>query len=421
MNDESPALRYAALSQDDEPAFIDRLMASALETPGLLSLAAGFTDNACMPDHLVRDAVADLVASGKSEVFQYGSNQGRPQLREAVIKLHRDYPGETKHDQLSAENVLISNGSQQSLYLALQTLCEPGDIVLVQEPSYFVFIEAARGMGIELVGLPCDPWGALKTDELDDYFIELRQSSRWARVKACYLVSYFANPSTHTMSLEEKSALGRAMLDQDAVMPTIEDAAYRDLYFKSDPSISSVLSVSEYASIPTLYLGTFTKPFSTGLKVGFGIFSDQGWLSRCARLKSHQDFGTSNFSQAVVEHLLGSDAWREFQKTMRQHYADKAQRFVECLDESGLRDMGWEWRDPEGGLLLWAMGPDSIDTSIGSAVFNAALEEKVLYVPGSVCMAIERPTATVRLSFGALNPEDFSEAIARFARAVSRL
>ena len=144
----SAALKLSALGCRARPPAITALMKTALETPGLLSLAAGFTDNATLPVTAVAGALHGLAVGGSNQEFlQYGTNSGRPGLRAALAArlLRQDGCEAAAADTAAvaemAGRFFITNGSQQALYLAIQTLCEPGDIVLVDRPSYFVFLE----------------------------------------------------------------------------------------------------------------------------------------------------------------------------------------------------------------------------------------------------------------------------------------
>ena len=129
---------------------ITRLMTDKLAHPQILSLAAGFTDNRVLPESLVISALEDLARTEGKKHLQYGMNRGRPGLRRSVIDLLRSYPDEPLAD-LNEENVVITTGSQQGLYILVQMLCDPGDIVLVESPSYFVFLELLEVLGVRPV------------------------------------------------------------------------------------------------------------------------------------------------------------------------------------------------------------------------------------------------------------------------------
>ncbi|MFA5258196.1 MAG: aminotransferase class I/II-fold pyridoxal phosphate-dependent enzyme, partial [Opitutales bacterium] len=169
-------------------------MATALARPHLLSLAAGFTDNAVVPADIVRDAVAAMPASG--EALQYSSNQGRPKLRELIAQRLNTLPGESGAGP-DGSGIVMTNGSQQSLYLLSQVLCNPGDIALVEAPSYFVVFDVLAGLGIEAVSMPARADG--QTDAVGTVVLleRLRREGRLDRVKLAYFISYYSNPGAH--------------------------------------------------------------------------------------------------------------------------------------------------------------------------------------------------------------------------------
>jgi len=409
------SINFSRMGAAIQPPVIVDLMARALANPDLLSLAAGFTDNAVLPREPVADIARELCRGVEGdEPLQYGSNQGRQRLRESTCAWLARYPGE-REEAFCPERVAITNGSQQALYLAVQVLCEPGDIVLVEQPSYFVCLEMFRGLGIRAVGLPCGPDGAVRIEEIGTALAELVAAGERERVKALYLVSYFGNPSSRSMPEEEKRALAGALREAGFLIPVIEDAAYRELYFQRPAASPSVFGMGEWADFPKLYLGTYTKPFATGLKVGYGHCSDADWLERMLRLKGHQDFGTAHFNQCVVERMLEADRFETLLRPVRRHYAEKAARLDAELEASGLRARGWSWNRPEGGLVFWLRGPEELDLSMDSEFCRRSIDAGVLYVPGDLCFPGKGPRHFARLSFGALASDRFPEAVKRFS------
>ena len=421
-------LALSALGRRAKPPAITALMQTALETPGLLSLAAGFTDNATLPVTAIGAAFGKLAgAANGAEFLQYGTNAGRPGLRavlaERVLAQDAAALGGPPPDAASvaarAAQTFVGNGSQQALYLAVQTLCEPGDIVLVDRPSYFVFLELLGGLGVEARSLPVDGAGRLDGPALAGLLRELRASGGRARLKAVYFVSWFSNPSGRTLDLAEKRLLAATLRAEDCVVPVIEDAAYRELGF--DPAAASeqpgVLGDAAWAGFPRLYTSTLTKPFATGLKVGYGMCDDETWRSAMLHVKGHHDFGTSNFSQALLEQALKGPDYEAQLAVLRRTYREKRDALHAALEAGGLAGLGWRWRVPEGGLYLWLEGPAGLDTGGESAFCRACLGEGVLYVPGELCHGDAPPKNTVRLSYGVLAPGALAEAGARFCRA----
>jgi 2-aminoadipate transaminase len=404
-------------------------MQAALETPGLLSLAAGFTDNATLPVAAVGEAFRELVAqAADSEFLQYGTNAGRPGLRAALAArvLAQDARGaqpEASAVAARAAQTFVTNGSQQALYLAVQTLCEPGDIVLVDRPSYFVFLELLGGLGVEARSLPVDAVGRLDAPALADVLRRMRAAGERSKLKAVYFVSWFSNPSGRTLDQGEKQALAGVLRAEGCVVPVIEDAAYRELGF--DPAAAmaqpGVLGDPAWEGFPRLYTSTLTKPFATGLKVGYGMCDSPDWRAAMLHVKGHHDFGTGNFAQALLERALTGGAYEAQLEILRRTYREKRDALDAALRAGGLAGLGWRWRKPEGGLYLWLEGPEGMDTGGEAEFCRACLGEGVLYVPGELCHGDRPPRNTVRLSYGVLAPAALAEAGARFCRAARKV
>lgn len=401
-----------------EPVITD-LMTRVIDDPELLSLAAGFTDTSTLPAAMIGQAVQSILnRPGPPESLQYGPNQGRAGLREAITRLLSAQPGEVDGTFLP-ELTLVTNGSQQALYLAIQTLCDPGDIVLVEDPTYFVFLEMLRGMGVEARAIPCHEDGAPDLDRLDAFRLELEKEGVWQRVKVLYLVSYFSNPSSRSLKAHEKDRLGQWISEAGHVVALIEDAAYRDLYFGATPwPTPSGLAFPWASRLPVLYLGTLDKPFAAGLKVGFAVANEPTWLARMCFAKGHQDFGSAHFPQAILETLLINDDYSRHVEPLRRHYETKAQITGEALSASGLADYGWIWNQPAGGLYFWLRGPEEADTRLDGPLASAALDRHVIYVPGDLCHASGTPWNHIRLSFGNLDRTKLPEAVHRLAEAI---
>lgn len=404
-------------------------MQAALETPGLLSLAAGFTDNATLPVAAVGEAFRELVAqAADSEFLQYGTNAGRPGLRAALAArvLAQDARGaqpEASAVAARAAQTFVTNGSQQALYLAVQTLCEPGDIVLVDRPSYFVFLELLGGLGVEARSLPVDAAGRLDAPALADLLRRMRAAGERSKLKAVYFVSWFSNPSGRTLDQGEKQALAGVLRAEGCVVPVIEDAAYRELGF--DPAAAmaqpGVLGDPAWEGFPRLYTSTLTKPFATGLKVGYGMCDSPDWRAAMLHVKGHHDFGTGNFAQALLERALTGGAYEAQLEILRRTYREKRDALDAALRAGGLAGLGWRWRKPEGGLYLWLEGPEGMDTGGEAEFCRGCLSEGVLYVPGELCHGDRPPRNTVRLSYGVLAPAALAEAGARFCRAARKV
>lgn len=415
---QKPQLSYSQLGECARKveSVITRLMADKLAYPHMLSLAAGFTDNRVLPESLIKTALERLEKTEKRSHLQYGMNRGRPGLRQCVVDLLKSYPGEG-HLDLDEENVVITTGSQQGLYILVQMLCNPGDIVLVESPSYFVFLELLEGIGVHAVSIPSREDGSIDHLALGELVQKLSDSGKIDSVKLIYLMGAFANPSTRSISEADKLGLLSVLERLQRKIPVVEDMAYRELYFDQPYPARTLLAMQEWEGHPVIYSGTFTKPFSTGLKVGFIVSRNQDCLTTLAKIKGHQDFGSAHMNQAIIENVYRSGEYGEHLRGIRRHYKEKRDILENALVEFGLRDAGWKWDQPLGGLLLWARGPAGTNTRLGSDFHKCCVKREILYVPGDLCFAEGSPENCVRLSFGALESELIPEATKRFCEA----
>lgn len=414
-------LQFSELGERLEEPVIIGMLSRALRQKDMISLAAGFTDNAKLPKEIVTRALSELNGlPGYPDFLQYGTTKGRPGLREEIAKLVSGYAGEKK-EAFDASKVIVSTGSQQTLYIAMQVLCNPGDIVLVEGPSYFVFLELLTGLGIRAMSMPMEETCQINFKKLDEWLGELDKKGEIGRIKATYLVSYFSNPSSRSMTKEDKVSLAKVLKKWGVIVPVLEDAAYRDLYYEQEYAVPSIFSIEEYDEFPKLYLGTFSKSFSSGFKVGYCVCSHERLLSKMVNVKGHHDFGSSNFNQALLEVVLSKGWFYEWVEGLHEHYRKKVEDFEVIAVREGLRELGWAWEKPKGGLMAWLRGPEGFDTSIGSPFYETCMTNGVFYVPGNLCYAEGEPRNCVRLSLGTLSEKEMAEGIRRFASSMRQV
>jgi len=396
-------------------------MQLALDRPNLISLAAGFTDNASLPveetTRLLRKIMAEPKVARAS--LQYGSTAGDPGLRQLTIERLKRLDG-VQNDSANCylpEKVLITHGSQQLLYLATECLCDPGDIVLVEDPTYFVYLGILQSHGIAARGIKMQPDG-LDLNQLRGVLEDLKRRALLPKLKMLYSVSYFQNPSGITSSIQKKRdalAILREF-EKEAGHPIyfLEDAAYRELRFRG-PDEPSALTVS---SDRVIYTGTYSKPFATGIRVGYGV-APQPLLTVLTRVKGNHDFGTSHLLQQILRAALESNAYEKHVRLLQQRYAAKARVLTKAIEAHFPPDI--QWQHPNGGLYVWAKA--TVATGRKSSCFTRALERDVLYVPGELCYA-EDPTRRVprnemRISFGNASEREMREGIRRLGEVLA--
>ena len=404
---------------------ISWLMEMALGRPQLISLAAGFTDNPSLPLGEARELVAEILASRKTgeAALQYGPTLGDPELRQlTAAHLQKQDPAGGR-DTFPAKNLLLTNGSQQLLYMITEALCDPGDVVLVEDPTYFVYLSIAQSHGLRCRGVRLLADG-LDLAQLERILDELKRSGELRRVKMLYLVSYFQNPSGVTTSFAKKTA-ALALLrryERAAGHPIylLEDAAYRELRFTGAdvPSARAVAGADERV----IYTGTYSKPFATGVRVGFGWLPEPV-LAIVSRIKGNHDFGTASLLQRLLARALRTGAYERHLPVLQARYAKKARAMTEAVEEHFPATVRWE--KPRGGLYVWARLPAALKTGAKSKVFQAALAKNVLYVPGELCYAADpsrrKPNHEMRLSFGNASEANIREGIARLGKVLRGL
>lgn len=416
---------HSALSElarrTPEPA-ISWLMKMTLDRPRLISLAAGFTDNESLPLIEAREVLDELLASTKSgrPALQYGSTAGDPRLRELTARHLRAQDRAKSAAVHDPARLVITHGSQQLLYLVTEALCDPGDIVLVEDPTYFVYLGITQSHGLRCRGIALGPDG-IDLDRLDAVLSRLRRTGELRRVKLLYLVTYFQNPSGVTTSFAAKAG-ALALLrryERHAGHPIylVEDAAYRELRFAGEDVPSALAAPGGAGRV--IYAGTYSKPFATGARVGFGLMPDE--ICRAVlRLKGNHDFGTSNLLQQLLARALASGRFARHLPVLRRRYAAKAAVMTRALHEHFPEQV--EWTEPRGGLYVWARLPAAVKTGATSKVFRSALARNVVYVPGGLCYADDptrrKPDCEMRLSFGGASESDIAEGIARLGRVL---
>jgi len=398
---------------------ISWLMQAALARPNLISLAAGFTDTETLPVAETRALLNELLRPLRAAraALQYGSTTGDPTLRrltaERFAKLDGLRPG--ARSPWSPERILITHGSQQLLYMITEALCDPGDIALVEDPTYFVFLGILQSRGVRGCGVRLEADG-LDLAHLRAVLERLRRRGQLRRVKLLYLVSYFQNPTGVTTSFAKKRAALALLREYEPAaghpIYLVEDAAYRELRFAGadEPSALAARGFTERV----VYAGTYSKPFATGVRVGFGVLPEP-LFSAVVRIKGNHDFGTSNLLQQLLARALASGRYDRHLAHLRRRYAHKAHVMQQALERHFPPTV--EWRVPQGGLYFWARLPGDVKSGIGSPLFRAALAREVLYVPGALCYAEDatraKPDNELRLSFGHASERDLREGIRR--------
>jgi len=419
----SPPITFSQRWQWGSKQAISFLMQQGADNPDVLSLAAGLVDPMTLPGNLVNQIVSGMCQNpGEARTaLQYSSTQGTPRLRQAVVR-HLEHLEGRPADELglNPEQVFLTTGSQQFLSLICEVLFNPGDIAFVASPTYFVFLGTLAGVGAEAIPIRSDDQGMV-LDDLERELERLAAQGQLSRVKLIYLVSDFENPSGICLSAERRRRvveMAKTWSHAHRIL-ILEDAAYRELRYSGSPLPSIWSFDTEHRHV--LLAQTFSKSFSPGLRVGYGVVPDE-LIEPLTDRKGNEDFGSAHFNQQVIARAMETGLYREHVEQVRSAYRVKRDAMLAAAERYFSDIPGVSWVHPDGGLYIWMKLPESIPTSFDGPLFqHASRRENVMYVPGELCYAgplKQRPRNQMRLSFGVLEPAAIDEAMSRLARSI---
>lgn len=417
-----PPIPFSQRREFTRELAISFLMQQAVENPGVISLAAGLVDAATLPVEEVRNAVGEMCATPFTGqlALQYGTTPGYAGLRKLLLEHLAQLEGVAVADLgIGADQLLVTTGSQQFLSLVCEALFDPGDICLVAGPTYFVFAGNLAGVGARVITIPSDDDG-MRIDLLEQQLQQLEQEGLLPRVKLFYTVSYYDNPGGTCLSTARRAELvelAKRWSRHQRIL-ILEDAAYRELRYDGEafPSVLSFDVNREYV----IYTQTFSKTFSPGVRVGFGVVPADLIEPLCDR-KGNEDFGSSNFTQHLIASVLRSGRYHEHLEKVKSGYRAKRDAMVAAAREFFSDIPGVTWREPHGGLYVWMTLPPGMESGFDSPLFRSAVEQGVMYVPGEICHAPgadPHPRNQMRLSFGVQTAAGIKEGMRRLSVAV---
>ena len=393
LND-PPDLHLAARLRGVRSSPVREILALT-ERPGVISFAGGLPAPELFDAPGLRDAFAAALsgaAAGRS--LQYSTTEGDPALRAAVAERLTARGLPTGPGQL-----LITSGSQQALTLAATVLLEPGDAVLVEEPSYLAALQAFQLAGAEVVPVPCDD------DGLDPDAAATLAARHDARL--LYTVPTFQNPTGRTLPGARRAAL--VEVAARAGLWVIEDDPYGEL--RSGGAPEPALASLSGAEDRVLALSTLSKVAAPGLRVGW-VRAPEALRRPLTVAKQAADLHSSTIDQAAAARWLAGVDLEAHLRLLRGAYGARRDALL-----AGLADAlppGSVHNRPAGGMFVWARLPDGWDADV---LLRRALERDVAFVPGAPFFAGRPDRATLRLSFTAHPPEEIAEGLRRLRAA----
>jgi 2-aminoadipate transaminase len=374
-----------------------RRMSALIEKPGIISFAPGQPSPETFPVETFREILEEVIASEGAACFQYVLTRGLAKLLDAV----RDYAA-AKGMTASSGEVLITEGSQQGLDLVARVLIDPGDVVLVERPSYIGATAAFRAAQARMVGVELTPEG------LDLAHLRERHRAETAagrRVKFLYVIPSFQNPSGISHSLASRRALLEVARELDLLV--IEDDPYGDLYFEAEP-LPTLRSMDK----DVVYLSSFSKILAPGLRTAF-VLGPEELLAKVEIAKQSANLCGSSLDQRVILACLRGGTIEAQKARIRPYYRGKRDVMLDAL--TGEMPEGVSWTRPEGGLFVWLSLPAGMSAE---ALLEAAVAEGVAYVAGAPFYVDGGGESTMRLTFAREDAPAIQEGVRRLARVV---
>jgi DNA-binding transcriptional MocR family regulator len=357
-----------------------RALFAVASRPDVVSLAGGMPFVSALPSTDVEDVVLSVLRDHGSAALQYCGGIGLIGVRERLVALMAEEGVEA-----TADRVVVTNGAQQALDLIAKVFTDPGDEIAVEEPSYVGAISAFSAYEPRFLQIPLDEDGMI-VPMLEEALVA------GARPKFVYTIPNFSNPAGVTMSLGRREHLVEVC--RRFGVPIVEDNPYGMLRFEGQP----VPSLRSLDPGNVIYLGTVSKVFAPGVRVGWA-FAEQGTLDRLVLAKEAADLCSSALTQLIAERYLEGDRWRRNLRTLVRLYRGRRDAMLDALSTEF--PAGAHWTMPSGGFYVWATVP-GVDTP---TLLPEAVERKVAYVPGTAFYPDGRGRDRMRLSF-CYPPED---------------
>ena len=377
-----------------KPSAIREIFKS-LSDPSIISFAAGNPSPLSFPSKELGEIAADIFENHATAALQYSITEGYPPLRTAVAdRLSRIFGIGREFD-----TTIITSGGQQGLELTCRALCNPGDVVLCENPSFIGALNAFRAVGAKTVGIP------LHEDGIDPADLETALAEH-PNTKMIYLIPTFQNPAGITTFEEKRRAIYEIARRHSVVI--LEDNPYGELRFAGE-EIPTIKSFDTEGLV--IYCSSFSKILSAGMRVGF-VVAPEEVAAKMVVAKQSEDVHTNQFFQMLCYKFMTECDLDAHIAMIREVYGRKCRLMLECLEKELPASV--TFTRPEGGLFIWVTLPDGVDAT---AFLKACMAQKLMIVPGATFNCdVTEGSMSFRLNYSTPSDEQIKEGVARLGR-----
>lgn len=391
--------RFASRAAHMKPSEIRSLFAVA-SRPEIVSLAGGMPNLSALPMDMMAEVVRNLVATNGTEALQYGSGQGHPLLREQICEVMA-----LEGIRANPDDVIVTTGSQQALDLISRIFIDPGDVVLVEAPSYVGALGTFAQYQAAPVHVETDNNGMVPA-ALAEAIKSVRSAGR--KIKFLYLIPNYQNPTGVMLSADRRTEILEICAREEIFI--VEDNPYGLLGFDR-PSPNAMRSQD---SENVIYLGSFSKTIASGLRVGWALVP-QSIKDKLVIASESSILCPSNFTQLTISTYLKEQPWRDQIASFVDLYRVRRDAMLETLEAHFPKEA--TWTKPGGGFYVWVTLPPEIDTK---AMVPKAIVAKVAYVPGSAFYADGFGSWQMRLFYCHPTPERIREGVKALGAVVKQ-
>ena len=397
--------RYAHRAQKAKTSEIRELL-KLTEQPDMISFAGGLPAPEVFPIKEFQDACNYVLNERGPQALQYGTSEGYTPLREMIARHNGRFSV-----PVTADNIVITSGSQQALDLIGRLFINRGDHIVVESPTYLGALQAWNAYGAQYVTVPADEHGMI-TDKLEE---ALRVGPKFI-----YILPNFQNPSGSTLSLERRKRL--ILLADQYGVPIIEDDPYGQLRYEGEHIPSVVMLDNQYRndtdgeySGNVIYLSTFSKLLAPGLRLAW-VIAPPNVIQKLVMAKQAADLHSSTFNQQVAYEVAKGGFLDEHVKVIRSVYKERRDVMLEMMEEIFPSEMSW--KKPLGGMFLWGILPQSMDAA---EILKMAIQKKVAFVPGGSFHPDGGKNNTMRINFSYSSPDVIREGITRLGETLKEV
>jgi DNA-binding transcriptional MocR family regulator len=390
---DSYADRTAGLSASEV-----RALFAVASRPEVVSLAGGMPFVSALPRERVMGSIEKVMRDNGAMALQYGSGQGTPAIREHIMQIMA-----MEGIRGSADDVVVTTGSQQALDLVTRLFINPGDVVLAESPSYVGALGVFRSYQADVVHVAMDDDGLIP-EALRETISSLKAAGK--TLKFLYTIPNFHNPAGVTLSWARRLEILDICRAESILV--LEDNPYGLLYFDK-PAPQAMRSVDEDGVI---YLGSFSKTLAPGFRVGWAL-APHAIREKLILANESAILSPTSFGQFVITEYLDQTDWRGQIDTFRGLYSERRDAMLAALAEY-LPQLSWT--KPDGGFFVWLSLPDELDSK---AMLPRAVKELVAYTPGTAFFSDGQGRQNIRLSFCYPTPEFIRTGISRLATVIN--